>query len=105
MTFRRLFYSSFRIAALLWLAELSCFGAVKIPRFELPVQNYAVIDICGSNVITDVAMIALDDQNHAAFSYYGTPNSLNTHTWVNGNVSPPQVLSPLGSEKVVPGPF
>ncbi|MEI8340943.1 MAG: alpha/beta hydrolase [Verrucomicrobiota bacterium] len=105
MTFRRLFYSSFRIAALLWLAELSCSGAVKIPRFELPVQNYAVIDICGSNVITDVAMIALDDQNHAAFSYRGTPNSLNTHTWVNGNVSPPQVLSPLGSEKVVPGPF
>ena len=68
----------------------------KIPKFEPPVQNYAVIDISGTKATSPVTMIALNDDNHAAFGF-GTgdavPNvasytTYQVYTWSNGTSTP-----------------
>jgi len=60
----------------------------------IPVQNYAAIDISGSNTeIGNVNMIALDDSNNVAFGYSDSDQNYHVYTWQNGTLSGEQVTN------------
>jgi len=81
---------------LVMITAVPCLASVRIGNtpdnldlpIPVPIQNYAVIDISGTNNVT---MIALDDSNNAAYGF-GTGSSpdeltydkFQTYTWQNG---------------------
>jgi hypothetical protein len=80
-------------AAFLWLGQQQGFGddAAKVDHFDIPVQNYAPLDISGT-VAGDnsVSLVALDDDNKAAFAYQtGTGDSGHCYAkkWIQGVLS------------------
>jgi hypothetical protein len=59
---------------------------------QVPVQNYAVLDISGTHATSNVGMIALNDDNEVAYGYWNARNLL-VNTWKAGDTSFSQTVA------------
>jgi hypothetical protein len=98
MNSRRFFHLPILIGCL-WLGQQRGFGddAAKVDHFDIPVQNYAPLDISGTTPgDNSVTLVALGDDNKAAFGYptgnddYSNPERFISYPWRNGALDPVQ---------------